>query len=255
MMIDGIDHHTVAFDPASMLVCKRARASVAAEAPEQAKREYDYLQRFSAVLAPEPYLHCPRPVRVEPEQGRIWMTYCPGSQLHHVLAESNDDIKAHLDHLAEQVARAVVLYVREFDEPYHDLTTWNMLYQPSIRTLSLVDFAGRSRSRHAGDQASLEASLGYFIGSSTYHTVRARRASLLNLAYWNRQERLAVEVLRILTASYGLCPSPMRQVSSREYRYLAGRGGIRRHLWLATVGQVLFTRRRNTIIAKSLVGA
>lgn len=242
-------HATIELDSVSMLVCKQFHTPDATTAAQLARREFDYLQRFSAALADEPYLQCPKPVRLEPEQGRVWMEYCPGSSLEHALETSNDTILEHLPHIAGQIAIAVQRYIAEFDEPYDDLTTNNMLYDPATRTLSLVDFASPVFSRHFGPERSpLELSLGTFIGVTTYHTVRP--ATCRNKIYWERQERLSLALLDSLSACGDLSPLLVRHASAAVYTSVGRRGRPLRQLWYATVGQALFNRRSNALIAR-----
>lgn len=243
------DSGTTELDTDTLLVRKQFRSS---DAAELAQREFDALRRFSAALAGQPFLRCPEPVRLDPEQGKIWMTYCPGEQLHH-LVETSSVIEDDLDHIAGQIAIAVESYVAEFHEPYYDLAAWNMLYHGPTRTLSLVDFAraGRERLRHPDfQQAPVDVSLGCLIGTTVYHTVRARRASWRKKDYWQRQERLTRDVLAQLDSRHDLRPSIVHRVSHSMYDAMGKqRGRPRRRLWFWTAGQILFDRRCNALIS------
>jgi hypothetical protein len=248
-------HGTIELDPTSMIVCKRFQTLDTTEAAALAQREFEHLQRFSAVLAAQPFLHCPDPVSVEPDRGTVWMTYCAGLPLNGLLAASSDSITEHLDHIAEQIVIALECYIGEFDAPYYDLVTNNMLYQMSTRTLCLIDFTIPAfLRRFEPHQAPFEISLGTFIGVTTCHTVG--RVSSRNHAYWKCQERLSLAVLDRLSSNHDLCPSLIRQVSAAAYNSMDKSNKRRplRQLWYATVGQMLFNRRTNTIIAKSLPG-
>lgn len=252
MMANDRSHHSVEVDWDSMLVCKRFLSAVPGEAAQRAQREFAYLQRFATVLAPERFIRCPEPIRVEPEQGTLWMTYCPGSQLHHTLAEPDDSIEEHLEHLGEQIASATNKYVREFDQPHLGLSTWNMLYDMSTRTLTLVDFTGHPVIRHVDTRdAALDVTVGVFIGTSTYHTVRWRRRSWRNQAYWRRQRRLSTLFLDRLRADRALSGPVIKDSSERMYAALTRDSRPRRRLWFATVGGVLFNRRVNAIVDRS----
>jgi hypothetical protein len=239
---------TVELEPASGLVCKQFRMNPA-EAANLAQREFEYLKRFSAVLTPLPFLHCPEPVRVEPDKGKVWMTYCPGSTLEHALEDSGSAITPHLDHLAEQIALGVELYINEFDQPFDDLATNNMLYDPSTRNLYLVDFATPVFSRQFSlEQAPVEFSLGCFLGTTTYHTVRP--ATFSNRGYWKRQGRLSAELLARLATRHDLLLPLIQRVSTAVYHSVGtGRKGRPlRQLWYATVGQIIFNRRSRSIL-------
>lgn len=245
------DSRTVELDPVSMLVSKQFRSPNAAG---NAQREFDYLRRFSAALAGQPILRCPEPVRVDPKQGKVWMTFCPGEQLHH-LAETSSTIDDDLEHIAGQIVIALEKYVAEFNEPFYDLAAWNMLYHTPTRTLSLIDFAGAGRDwlRHPDFQdAPVDVSLGCLVGTTVYHTVRARRASWRKRDYWKRQERLMGEVLAQMDSRHSLRLPIIRQVSHMMYDVMGKqRGRPRRRLWFWTAGQALFNRRSNALIARA----
>lgn len=247
-------HATIARDPTSMLVRKQFTVTDASERAELARREFECLNRFSAVLTDAPFLHCPTPVSVEPEEGRVWMTYCPGVPLESMLAMADDEVDGYLDHIADQIASAVKKYIREFGEPYFDLAPKNMLYDASTRTLSLVDFSSRRRARHSEPAAaSVDVSLACFIGLSTYDIVRP--INWRNRTYWRRQEALLVRVLDRLRESGDLHTSRIRQVSAAVYDHSGKTGTFRRRLWYSSVGQALFNRRVTAILAQLSPGS
>lgn len=238
---------TVTLDTISGVVCKQFYTP---DAAELAQREFDNLRRFSAALAGHPFVRCPEPVRVDAEQGKVWMTYCPGSQLDHIMASSNAEIDEHLDHIAAQITAAMESYIAEFDEPYYSINLWNMLYDMPTRALHPIDLTSMSRERlhrfEAG-HAPLDISLGKYIGASIYDSVRP--ATWRNHTYWKRQERLSRAVLARLHGYHELDLSLVEKLSHVAYDSMARKGSPTRRLWYATAGQFLFNSRSSAIIA------
>lgn len=243
-------HGTIELDPGSGVVCKQFRIEDTGEAADLARREFDCLRRFSAALAGQPFLHCPAAVRVDPEQGKVWMTYCPGTELDRILSTSSASIDADLEHIAEQLAIALETYIAEFNEPYYDLATKHVLYDMPTRKLNLIDFTSRRRNRQSGSKhAPFETSLGIFIGFSTYDSVG--RQMWRNRDYWRCQERLSVALLAQLSARHNLSRSLILQVGRDVYSHGGSSGRPLRRLWYRTIGQMLFTRRTNAIMSRA----
>lgn len=238
---------TIVLDTASGIVCKQFYTP---DASELAQREFDCLQRFSAALAGHPLLHCPKPVGVDPAQGKIWMTYCPGSQLDHILAAAGGDIDEHLTHIAGQIAIAIECYIAEFNEPYYSINLWNMLYDMPTRELHPIDLTSMSRDRlhhFEANHAALDVSLGKYIGTSIYDSVRP--ATWRNQTYWKRQTQLSGAVLALLNDRHDLDLSLIREISHVAYDSIANKGKPARRLWYRTVGQLLFNHRSRAITA------
>lgn len=238
----------IELDSVDMTVCKRFQSINAKESAELAQREFMYLNRFSALLPPSSFLRCPEAVSVEPEQGTVRMTYCPGVSLERLLEDASDTIAEHLDHIAQQIALAVEIYVKEFDEPFYSLGTHNMLYEPTTRTLSLVDFTsvGRRELCHfESSHAPLEITLGKCMARLIYNSVRP--TTWRNHNYWRRQERLWLTVLARLSTNHYLSRALIQQVSDATYDSLVKKSGYMRWLWYSTVGKALFTHKSQIV--------
>jgi hypothetical protein len=245
-------HGTIELDPSSSIVSKRFGNPATAEAAELAQREFDYLKRFSAALASQQFLGCPEPLSMEPESATVRMTYCPGVRLDHLLASSRGSVGTHLDHFADQIALAVEIYINEFQEPFYDLATYNMLYHMPTRRLYLVDFASPEGHFSSLQNDFVEITLGRFIGRNIYDTVRL--ANLKNREYWKLQARLSEGVIKRLSIRHHLRLSLIQQVSTHRYQVRGRKGGTMRQLWYATVGQALFNRRNREVLAGPAVG-
>jgi hypothetical protein len=241
------DQSIIELDPHSNLVRKTFCLSDPCLVAKQVTREYEYLRRYANALAEQPYVRCPDPVSADPAKGTIWMTFCSGRRLDQALADRNQAIDSHLEHIAEQIALALSVYIRAFDEPYFDFTTANMLYDPDTRVLSLIDLADpQIYAGYVFQDASYDLSVGNFISSTTYHTLRPRVMG--NLDYWRRQKRLTLSVMRIVNSKLRLRKDVIRQVQAIKYSAHANYGGTIRRSWFLSVGKLLYWWRLSSII-------
>lgn len=242
-------HGTIQLDPDTMVVCKRLSIEDPEMAASLARREFAYLERFSAALRSQPFVRCPEPVSVDPDHGVLRMTYCPGVRLDDALADGNDAVLRDLDHIAEQIAIGVDRFIDEFGEPCFSLSTNNMVFDPTTRTLYLIDFtSARELPGINPSEVPVDVSLGCFIGVTTYHTVRIRPPTWVDRGYWRRQQRFSVAVLRALGSTRAVSPALVREIARHTYRTLAIHGRPLRRLWYSSIGRMLFTIRSESVI-------
>jgi hypothetical protein len=266
VVIGSGKHGTVLLDPRTQVVSKRLRLP-RDEAAVLARREFERLARFAVRLAPYPYLRCPEPLGVEPESGTLHMTYCPGVPVDVLLArrppgaaadgaERAALIEPHLDHLADQIATALLAYTAEFDEPYLSLSTANMIYDPATRLLSVYDFTtARADPGLASRAAPIEVGLGCFLARSVHHTVGPK--SVWNRPLWSRQKQLVRAVLARVRAGPGLDPTLVLEAARSVRARLTRRTtldsatvGFRiRSSWYATAGRALSEWRFRALLA------
>jgi hypothetical protein len=245
---------TVEWDPRAGVVSKRLYAHDRATAAKMALREFDYLGRYAAALSPFPDLACPHPITVDAEQGVVRMSRCPGEPLDALLAERGDEMLEHLDHIARQIVIALERYIETFAEPFYDLTTMNMLYEPATRRLALVDFTKSQDDRCIDPRgARYENSLGFLVGIGVYRTVRP--STWRNRAQWLSCERLLRAVVGGVADGHALQPLVIRGVSDRSYEIMVRSGSAARRLWYGTVGRRLYGRRSAAVIGTPTHGA
>jgi hypothetical protein len=226
-------------------VTKRFHAADLDEARTLAKREFDFLARFSSELECEPSIGCPAPLGWEP--GVVRMSHARGTPIHELLMEDSQLDSDQIEHIGAQVARALKIYCATFDEPYFDLAPNNILYEPETGCLNFVDFTIpkvlRNVDRTLGHY---EISLGSFIGYSLYYTVRP--ATWRRLSYWGRFHELLASVLANMTAECHVTRSAVNLVASRAYRSIGPVGPVARRAWYGTVGAALYWHRSHQVL-------
>lgn len=240
---------TVVLDPESMTVYKQFSTLDENPARRLALNEFRCLTRFQQALADQPFVNCPEPLGLDLRNGIIRMSHCPGTRLDRFLAGPSSEASKHLDHIAEQIAIAAARYVEEFDEPYFDLGQHNMIYEPRSGRLCLIDFMtmGEVRKFFQPEHDPLCFSLGNFLGTSVYHTVRPSTWS--DNPLWARVEHLTSNVLSRMSDDYALSSSMIRDVSTQVYGVWGLYGKPTRLLWYSTMGRALFRRRVGAIIS------
>ena len=246
-MIGRGAHGVVSMD-ADGLVRKRLHASMG-EAAACVEREFTYLQRLSAALEDQPFLACPTPLAANGSERTLVMTHCRGRPLDSFLDDDEAPFEPHVAHIGEQIANAVDVYVRTFDEPYVSLSPANLLFDVGTRTLTLLDFT-KPRTFPGIDthQFALEVSLGCFVARAVHHTVGPRSTWRRRLL--ERNAHLVSEVLRHAPA--GLATTVIVQVAMcvrgalLEPTPLDARHGpswLVRQSWQRSVGAALFASR------------
>lgn len=207
-----------------------------------ARREFDRLQRFAAALVGVDGAACPEPKELIPGSApSIRMSLAPGSMVSDLLVRPlGDDV---LDRLADVIARASLVYVSTFDEPYFDLHFCNMFYDRSINVVTFVDFGFPYPNEElpAGLRrlTPLEVSVGNLIGSSVFESARPR------IAHRRLQHRQALLLASLVAhhpavvASGAVSPAGLLSAARVAYDRPAYRGGWYRRLWYRTAGGVL----------------
>lgn len=239
---------SVELDPETLLVRKTFLDGGDGDPSVLVEQEYRYLSRFSNALVGNPYVRCPEPIRAEPETGTLWMTFCPGRRLDELLVNGGGPIESHLDHIAEQIAIGLDAYAVTFDEPYSDLTTANIIYESDTGVLSFIDLA--DPGIYTGfdlHDVKYDLSVGNFISSTTYHTLRPRW--MRNLGYWRRQRRLTLAFLRAMTARQPVRSDVIWKVQADKYSAHANHGGALRRFWFLTAGKLMYLWRLRSIIS------
>jgi hypothetical protein len=240
-------HGIVELDTTSMIVSKRYAFCSSNEAAELALREFEYLQRFAALVASIPFLSCPEPLSVDPDNGRMTMSYCPGVDLNDALSRSDVCVNDHLDHIAHQLVLGIEIFVNEFQESL-DLVPVNILYDFSDRTLYLIDIhrapnSKRLRWQHVADPLSL--TLGHFIRVAVADSVNPRLWT--NSELHARQKYLLTKLMRVMVQRHVLRVDTIRDVSFDEHSSGRRFGGLLRRIWQWTIGPLLFRRRCRAI--------
>lgn len=243
--LDQGTHAEIEIDPATMVVCKRFRAGDVEEAICLAQREYDYLLRYSNVLAQHRYVRCPEPLSCE--RGVLFMTFCRGVRLDDLLRTAPQSTVEDIPHIAAQVALALRQYVSEFGEPCYDLSFNNMIYEKETGTLSLLDFTvPHVMQQFDPDSGVFEVSLGALIGYSTFFTVRPRLWRYRQ--YWVVQKSLISAIMTELQRDQILDFTRISRVSDLAFASLAIRGSFGRKLYYGTVGTALYRLRRRSLM-------
>lgn len=239
---------TVSIDFASGQVFKRLSGQDEHVVAGLVRHEFDCLKRYSRRLEDYAYLRCPAPISCDQSQGLVQMQYCSGERLDHALAAADGALDAHLDHIADQLATGLLLYLDEFDEPYFDLGIHNVLYDRETRIVSLVDFSSRRRSLDGWQaQNYLDVSIGSFIGISLFWTVRP--STWMNGPFWRSVEHLSKGVIDRLGDDHPLNHRQLRSVSRFVYKFTALHGRLLRQAWYQTAGRALFIHRRHVILS------
>jgi hypothetical protein len=256
VMIGGGSHGGVQLDRATMTVYKRLHCT--SEASEShLRREFHYLHNLSVALRPHPWLSCPEPLEVDPEQSTLRMTYCPGTPVDELLGRGDPGFDEHHEHVAEQVRTAVEVYVATFGEPYSSLSPANMIYDLEERVLYLYDFskprvfAGIDLHHYA-----LEVSLGCFMARVMYQSVGPR--TVWNRELRSRSEGILRSVVQPLIARHALDEAVIVQVARTVRHALIRRTPLDRRLhvwaaralWYRTVGNPLAERRAEALVTR-----
>lgn len=239
---------SVELDPESMLVRKSFLDSDDGNPAELVNQESQYLSRYSRALAGHPYVSCPEPVRADPAAGTLWMTFCTGQRLDELLVAGHVTQESELDHIAQQIAVGLDVYVDAFDEPYFDLTTANILYDSETGVLSFIDLADPGiYTGYDLHEVRHDLSVGNFISSTTYHTLRPKH--MRNLGYWRRQRYLTLEFLRRVTERRVIRKDVIWRVQADKYSAHANHGGVPRRSWFLSVGKLMYLWRLKSITA------
>lgn len=242
-------HATVTLDPATRVVSKRIQRDIAGGAAAAVLTEYARLQCFSAALAAMPFLRCPQPLDVDPDQFTVRMTHCSGEPLDRLLLTSGLGLERDLEHIAEQMALGLLQYVATFGEPYPDLTIANVLYEGAGRTVTLLDLTPVPVSACDANGAPLEVSLGFLVAVGAYETVRP--ANCWRRRYGRRVRALQGAVVRRVAEQHALRPEVIRRIADDRYHILSAFGGAPRRLWYAAAASAIRCRNAR-LIARAL---
>jgi hypothetical protein len=238
-------HGTIELDLASMLVCKRLHDDAD---PAHLQREYSYLERFSLVLADVPSLSCPAPVAMSIAENSLWMTYCEGFRVDHLLEDSSCEIDQDINYIACLAEFGLFRFTEEFSEPLYSLGPQNMLYDTMSRTLSLIDFTS-AREFDLADPTrhQYEISLGCFMGISIYRTLRP--ATVRNRTYAERNDRITRALLERAMQRRNLELDVVRAVSAESFRRLGSPGSLTRRTWYRTLVKPFFRARSGRLLS------
>ena len=176
----------IEIDQASRSVKKRYLLADGARARAKAQREADRAARFHDALDAAPGLHCPKVLACELGAApSVTYELCAGEALQAQLLRrrwGGEEIAF----LADRIGDGLRIYLRLFGEAYHDLHLNNLLYDPSGRCLSFLDFDFPDRLRRERLGTPLEASLANLVGCACYELSRpsmllARKRSTVDL--------------------------------------------------------------------------
>lgn len=212
-----------------------------------ALREFDRLQRFAEALVGVEGAGCPEAKElVQAVEPYIRMSRAEGEPMAQHLTGALEQRLLH--QLADVIARAVLVYITEFEEPYFDLHFCNMIYDRSSEMVTFIDFGlpypTEEMPMRLQALTPLEVTLGNLIGSSVFvsarpgslhHRLRRRQALLL----W----RLVTHRL-LLLAPGALTPGGLLAAAQVAYERPASQGRWYRRLWYRTAGSALARPRR-----------
>jgi hypothetical protein len=239
----------VELDPGSMLLCKTFNTDDPRLAAKQATQEFRYLQAYSRALINEPFVRCPRPIRLEAERGRFWMTLCEGRRVDRILLTLSEPFEQHFEHIATQAALGLETYIRVFDEPYLDFQTANLLYDIDSRMLTVIDLAHIGWTYSSFDHANIqyEISLGNFAAYTTRSSLTPGK--LANRVYWRRQTRLWLSLIRTIGSRHTVRPDLIRRVQREKFNSFTVDRHILIKFWYHSIGKLLYTQRVNSLLA------
>ena len=236
-------------------VRKRLHASTH-DARTRLEREFRYLERLADAVAGQPYLACPIPLAIETDERTLVMTHCPGTPLDTLITDLDVGFDAHVQHLVDQIALAIAIYVEAFSEPYYSLSAANLVFDVATRRLYLLDFtAGRSFPGIDEGAAAVEVSVGCLLARSVHHTVGPRSVWRRHLL--DRYTRLLAGVLQQVPQD--LDAGIVLDIALQTRRSLTGRTAIDtlhgpawhlRQAWHRGPGDALFRLRARSIVGR-----
>ena len=205
------------------------------------------LSRFREALAGVPHATCPRPLGVEPGSApSLRMERCLGLPLLSRLRAGDLDAGT-MRTIAVTAASAVIAYVRDLGEPYHDFQFDNMLYDERSGVVTFLDLGLPDGGGNCPPTATaLDMSLGNLVGSTMFQSARPKW--MLRIRQHRQAEQLCSAVVA-RSAQPGIVPvSPrgLREAALAAYARSAFQAGVMRRAWYAGAGHVL--ARRPTIL-------
>lgn len=212
-----------------------------------ALREFERLQRFAEALVGVDGAGCPEAKElVDAVAPSIRMSRAEGQPVAEHLTRPLE--QRLMNHLADVIARAVLVYITEFEEPYFDLHFCNMFYDRSSDMVTFIDFGLPYPTEEVPMRlqalTDLEVTLGNLIGSTVFASARPgslrqrlRRRQALRLC------RLVTHRL-VLLAPGEFTPGGLSAGAQVAYERPASQGRWYRRLWYRTAGSVLARPRR-----------
>jgi hypothetical protein len=236
------EHRVVTLEGDGRTVRKTFLGADTGEQLEQARREHDRLTRFSRALAGVDGARCPEPVELSAgPYPSVRMTRAEGLAL-----SVGREGPVEMAWLTRVLCDGLTAYIATFSEAYYDFHFRNMLYDPTGREVTFLDFGVPDHlvaARPALDRLSpLDASLGNLYGSTLFEAVRPR-----NLRRREQSRRLLALSTAVIESfrergrtDPAVRPTPAGVAEATEivYRESASWGPRTHHAWYR-----LFPRR------------
>jgi hypothetical protein len=239
-------HGAVVVDENERIVTKTYFGDGSATLLEVAATEFKRQDEFWRSLRSNDVISCPRPLElIDRPCPQIRMEFAHGRPISTHLRDVELS-RAELEWLAEVLVAALISYVRSTNEPYYDFHLRNMLYNPTDRVVSFVDFGIPKRLEHSlhelSDLSPFEISLGNLVAGALFESARPRSF------YRFRQHRQAVLLCSALLErsldvdTGGADLEKVRQAAHVAYRASVYWGSAVRQGWFRLLGRLLARR-------------